>query len=85
MGRAAAALDRYMEVVYAFLQESQPPAEANVWFTRAAFAAAALQENAGKWREAVGIYNRVAGSGTSAAAEARARLERIRQEHWTLF
>ena len=85
MGRAAAALDRYMEVVYSFLQESQPSAEANVWFTRAAFAAAALQENAGKWREAVGIYNRVAGSGTPAAAEARARLERIRQEHWTLF
>ena len=85
MGRATAALDRYMEVVYAFLQESRPPAEANVWFTRAAFGAAALQENAGRWKEAAGIYRRVADSGAPAAAEARARMERIRQEHWVLF
>jgi tol-pal system protein YbgF len=85
MGRAAAALDRYMEVVYSFLQETQPPAEAAVWFTRAAFGAAALQESAGDWKEAVGIYRRVADSGVAAAPEARDRLERIRQEHWVLF
>ena len=84
MGRAAAALDRYMDVVYAFLQEAAPPAEANVWFTRAAFGAAALQENAGRWPEAARIYGRVAESGVPAAAEARARMERIRQEHWTV-
>lgn len=84
MGRAAAALDRYMDVVYAFLQESAPPAEANVWFTRAAFGAAALQENAGRWPEAARIYGRVAESGVPAATEARARMERIRQEHWTV-
>ena len=83
MGRASAALDRYMDVVYAFLQEASPPAEANVWFTRAAFGAAALQENAGRWPEAARIYGRVAESGVPAAAEARARMERIRQEHWT--
>ncbi len=85
MGRSTAALDRYMEVVYSFLQEEQPPAEAMVWFTRAAFGAAALQEGAGRWKEAVGIYRRVADSGVPAAAEARGRMERIRQEHWTLF
>ena len=85
MGRATAALDRYMEVVYSFLQESRPLAEANVWFTRAAFGAAALQESAGHWKEAAGIYRRVADSGAPAAAEARARMERIRQEHWVLF
>ncbi len=85
MGRATAALDRYMEVVYSFLQEAQPPAEANVWFTRAAFGAAALQENSGNWKEAAGIYRRVADSGAPAAAEARGRMERIRQEHWVLF
>ncbi|NCD22870.1 MAG: tetratricopeptide repeat protein [Spartobacteria bacterium] len=83
MGRAAAALDRYMDVVYAFLQEEAPPAEANVWFTRAAFGAAALQENAGRWPEAARIYGRVAESGVPAAAEARARMDRIRQDHWT--
>ena len=84
MGRASAALDRYMDVVYAFLQEQAPPAEASVWFTRAAFGAAALQENAGRWPEAARIYGRVAESGVPAAAEARARMERIRQEHWTV-
>lgn len=85
MGSAAAALDRYMDVVYSFLLEAQPPAEATVWFTRATFGAAALQETAGHWKEAVGIYRRVADSGAPAAAEARERMERIRQEHWVLF
>jgi len=85
MGRTAAALDRYMEVVYSFLQENKPPAEASVWFTRAAFGAAALQENAGRWKEVVNIYQRVADSGVAAAPEARDRLERVRKEHWVLF
>jgi TolA-binding protein len=85
MGRAAAALDRYMEVAYSYLQEVQPPAEATVWFTRAAFGAAALQERAGNWKEADGIYRRVADSGVPAAAEARDRMERIRRDHWVLF
>ena len=85
MGRSAAALDRYMEVVYSFLQEVQPPAEATVWFTRAAFGAAALQERTGNWKQAVGIYRRVADSGVPAAPEARDRMERIRKEHWVLF
>ncbi len=85
MGRAAAALDRYMEVTYSFLQEEQPPEEATVWFTRAAFGAAALQERAGNWKEAAGIYRRVADSGVPAAAEARDRMERIRRDHWVLF
>jgi cellulose synthase operon protein C len=85
MGRSAAAFDRYMEVVYSYLQEVRPPAEATVWFTRSAFAAAALQERAGRWKEAFGIYRRVADSDAPAAAEARARMERIRTEHWVLF
>ena len=85
MGRSTAALDRYMEVVYAYLQEAKPPTEATVWFTRAAFGAAALQERAGKWKEAFGIYSRVADSGVPSAAEARDRMGRIRAEHWALF
>ncbi len=85
MGRGAASLDRYMEVVYSFLQETDAPDEATVWFTRAAFAAAALQEHAGQWKEAVGIYGRVADSGVAAAAEARDRMERIREDQWVLF
>jgi TolA-binding protein len=85
MGRSTASLDRYMEVVYSFLQETDAPAEATVWFTRAAFAAAALQEQAGQWKEAVGIYGRVADSGVAAAPEARDRMDRIQEDHWVLF
>jgi len=85
MGRAAASLDRYMDVVYSFLQETGAPDEATVWFTRAAFAAAALQEHAGQWKKAVGIYGRVANSGVAAAPEARNRMDRIREDHWVLF
>lgn len=85
MGRTAAALDRYMEVAYSYLQETRPPPEATVWFTRAAFGAAGLQERAGNWKEAVGIYGRVADSGVPAAGEARDRMERIRRDHWILF
>jgi len=84
-GRSATALDRYMEVVYSFLQETDAPEEATVWFTRAAFAAAALQEHAGQWKEAVAIYGRVADSGVAAAPEARDRMDRIREDHWVLF
>jgi len=85
MGRATAALDRYMDVSYSFLLEPAPPAEATVWFTRATFAAAALQERAGRWKEAVNIYQRVADSGVPAAAEALDRVQRIRKEHWVEF
>lgn len=85
MNRAAAALDRYMEVAYAYLQEPDPPPEATVWFTRAAFAAAALQERVGNWKEAVGIYRRVADSGVPSAVEARGRMERIRRDHGVAF
>jgi len=85
MGRPTAALDRYMEVVYSFLEEADAPDEATVWFTRAAFAAAALQEHAGNWKEAVAIYGRAADAGVPAAAEARTRMERIRKDHWVLF
>jgi len=85
MGRPTAALDRYLEVVYAFLQEPKPDAEATVWFTRAAFSAAGLQEKAGRWNEAYNIYRRVSDSGVAAASEARARMTRIRQDHWNLF
>ncbi|NLB66566.1 MAG: tetratricopeptide repeat protein [Lentisphaerae bacterium] len=85
MGRPVAALDHYMEAAYAYLQAAEPPPEATVWFSRAAFAAAALQERAGKWQEAVGIYERVADSGVPTAQEARRRMERIRREQWSSF
>ena len=40
-GRAEAALDHYLEAVYAFLRMEDATAEAAAWFTRAAYSAAA--------------------------------------------
>ena len=83
LGNRTEALEQYLETAYSYLQEARPAAESAVWFTRAAFAAAALQERAGQWDAAVKTYRRVAGAGVPAAAEAESRIERIRQEHWT--
>ena len=81
-GSATAALEQYLETAYLYLQESRPDPESAVWFTRAAFAAAALQERAEQWEAAVRTYRRVADAGVPAAAEALARIERLRARHW---
>ena len=85
MGRAPAALDRYLEVLAAYAQERKPAETATVWFMRAAFAAAALQEAAGNWREAAGTYRRVIAAGAPAAGAARAHLERLRRDRGAGF
>lgn len=76
------AVSQYMTTAYDYLQQDSPPPESAIWFTRSAFAAAALQEAAGNWREAIGIYQRVAGAGVPAAPEAIDRIRRIRDDHW---
>ena len=81
-GRAADAITQYMATAYDYLQQDGLPAEASVWFTRSAFAAAALQEQAGNWREAIGIYRRVATSGVAASNEATVRIRRLQEDHW---
>lgn len=81
-GHTSAAFDHYMDVVYRFLQLEDVPPEATVWFTRSGFAAAAIRERAGDWREAAGIYKRVADSGVAAAPEARDRREAILRSQW---
>jgi TolA-binding protein len=81
-GAAADALEQYLETAYLYLQDARSDPESDVWFTRAAFAAAALQERAEQWEAAVKTYRRVAESGVPAAAEALARIERIREKHW---
>lgn len=81
-GRAADAITQYMATAYDYLQQDGLPAEASVWFTRSAFAAAALQEQAGNWREAIGIYRRVANSGVAASNEATVRIRRLQEDHW---
>jgi TolA-binding protein len=85
-GKAAAALERYLAVVYSFLAERQKGQHGDpLWFTRAAFNAAEIQEKAGDWRKAVQVYQRVVEAGVPAAQEALQRLQRIKLEHWMLF
>ena len=83
---SAQALEHYMRVVYKFLYDlpNQTPADA-LWFTRAAFNAAAIKEAERRWREAVSIYRRVVDAGVPAAADAQERINRIRLAHWILF
>ena len=49
-----------------------------LWFTRAAFSAAAIKESEEKWREAVNLYKRVIEANVPAAAEAEQRIRKIR-------
>lgn len=85
LNRLDAALEQYIDVVYAFLQEPQRTADGTVWFTRSAFAAAVLQERFENWKEAVAVYQRVIDAQVPSADEARVRVARIQREHWTLF
>ncbi len=85
-GKTAVALERYLAVVYAFLSERQRGQHGDpLWFTRAAFNAAEIQEKSGDWRKAVQVYQRVVEAGVPAAQEALQRLQRIKLEHWMLF
>ncbi|MBQ9343692.1 MAG: tetratricopeptide repeat protein [Kiritimatiellae bacterium] len=81
-GHHSDAIAQYMSTAYDYLQQTAPAPESAVWFTRSAFAAAALQEAAGNWREALGIYRRVADAHVAAEPEALDRIRRIRDDHW---
>ena len=86
MGQPAEALEHYVSVVYSYLDDAKTGDAGNpVWFTRAAFNAAAIKEAEEKWREAANLYKRVIEANVPAAAEAKQRVEKIRAEHWELF
>lgn len=86
MGRPDDAFERYMAVVYAHLEDRRGGRMgAPLWFTRAAFNAAALKEKQDQWREAVNVYRRVVEDGGAASAEAQDRIQKIRFEKWMLF
>jgi TolA-binding protein len=81
-GRKTDALEHYMNVVYGFPQDGgRGVGGSSVWFTRAAFAAAALQEGDQKWLEALNIYRRVVAAEVASAPEAQERINTLRQEH----
>ncbi len=80
------AFSRYMDVVYTFASENAERSSGNVmWFTRAAFGAAAIKERNREWVEAARIYGRVVDANVPAREEALKRIEKIRSENWLLF
>ena len=86
LGQPAEALELYVNVVYSYLDDAKSGNPGSpLWFTRAAFNAAAIKESEEKWREAVNLYRRVIEANVPAAVEAEQRVEKIRSEHWTMF
>ncbi len=52
------------------------------WYYKAGFNAAQLLEDDSKWESAAAIYEKLAGAGGSRSDEAKARLNRLRLEHF---
>ena len=86
LGQKEKAFAHYMEVVYSGTGQTEPLSpEAAPWFTRAAFDAAAWQEQQKQWKEAVNIYSRIIQAGVPAKSEAQKRIEKIEREHASAF
>lgn len=81
-GDAAGALERYLNVMYRYVAQKARAAGSEAWFTRAAFGAAAIQEQQQKWPEALNIYERIIEEQVPAAEEARMRIRKLRTERW---
>jgi TolA-binding protein len=80
------AFNRYMNVVYTFINENVERSPYSVmWFTRAAFGAATLKEKEKAWPEAVSVYERVIEANVPAKEEAANRIEKIKKDNWLLF
>ncbi|RKX34140.1 MAG: hypothetical protein DRP64_20315, partial [Verrucomicrobia bacterium] len=80
------AFSRYMNVVYTFINENVEHSPYSVmWFTRAAFGAAALKEKEKAWTEVVSVYGRVIEADVPAKDEAANRIEKIKKDNWLLF
>lgn len=85
MGRTADAFDYYMKVVYAYFKHSDLQPRANIWFTRAAFNAAAIKEKEKSWRKAAAIYQRVVDAQVAASQDAQERIHQLQTDYWMLF
>jgi TolA-binding protein len=82
LGLKEKAFTHYMEAVYSGAAQTEPlPPDAVPWFTRAAFDAAAYQEQQQQWKAARNIYERIVQAGVPAQDEARKRIEKIEREH----
>jgi hypothetical protein len=74
-----------MNVVYLYYKIADHRPEDSVWFTRAAFKAAALKEAKKNWRKAAAIYQRIVDADVPSSTEALARINRLHTEHWLFF
>jgi TolA-binding protein len=80
------AFNRYMNVVYTFINEKVERSPYSVtWFTRSAFAAAAIKERKRAWVDAVQVYERVVEANVPAKDEALKRIKKIKDDNWLLF
>lgn len=84
-GRMPSAFEHYMNAVYLYYKTADHSPEESVWFTRAAFQAATLKEAEKSWRKATAIYQRIVDADVPSSAEALARINRLRTEHWLYF
>ena len=79
----------YIEVLLRYLEGREKGVwhteASKVWFTRAAYNAAAIMEGREDWRAMVRVLERVADADVPASQEARVRAEALRTEHWWLF
>jgi TolA-binding protein len=90
MGKADEALEQYYaKVIVRYFAERQKGVwhteAAKLWFTRAAFNAAAILEAQQDWRQAVRVLDRIVAAGVDGEDEARAQIARIRAEKWWMF
>lgn len=86
LGRPDDAFAHAMEAVYIGLEPEEPLSpDMQLWFTRAAFDAAAAQEKQEKWNEAAQIYQRMIQAGVPAKEEAEKRIEKLKTEHPSAF
>lgn len=86
MGLKDKAFAHYMDAVYSVTGQTEPLApDAALWFTRAAFDAAAVQEQRKQWQAAVNIYKRIIQANVPAQNEALKRIEKIARAHASAF
>lgn len=84
-GRIPNAFEHYMNGVYLYCKTADHLPEESVWFTRAAFQAAALKEAEKSWRKAAAIYQRIVDADVPSSTEAQACINRLHTEHWLYF
>lgn len=79
--------DGALSIFYSVLEEQTRPGHSPefFWFYKAGFNAARLMEEASKWQSAASIYEKLVAAGGTRSEEAKARLDKLRLEHflWT--